>query len=107
MDEAVAALWEVAERQEKVLQRALRQLQAKLGEAVESRDDVVKEAVREKECAIASLRAMLQMLEGREEERAGEVTQAEEQAEELREQLATAESAAEECMKMRTTMNEL
>ncbi|CAI7753256.1 unnamed protein product [Closterium sp. NIES-53] len=94
--EAVAALREVAERQEKVLQRALRQLQAKLGEAVESRDDVVKEAVREKERAIASLRATLQMLEGREEERAGEVTQAEEQAEELREQLATAESAAEE-----------
>ncbi|CAI5500876.1 unnamed protein product [Closterium sp. Naga37s-1] len=94
--EAVAALREVAERQEKVLQCALRQLQAKLGEAVESHDDVVKEAVREKERAIASLRATLQMLEGHEEERAGEVTQAEEQAEELREQLATAESAAEE-----------
>ncbi|CAI5478716.1 unnamed protein product [Closterium sp. Yama58-4] len=94
--EAVAALREVAERQEKVLQRALRQLQAKLGEAVESRDEVVKEAVRDKDRAIASLRSTLQMLEGRVEERAGDVTQAEAQAEELREQLAAAESAAEE-----------
>ncbi|GJP68970.1 hypothetical protein CLOP_g25604 [Closterium sp. NIES-67] len=104
--EVVVALREVAEKQEKVLLRALKQLQTKLGEAVESRDEVVKEAVREKEREIASFRQMVQALQAQVEEREGEVTHAEGQAEELRKQLAEAESAAEEWERERARVRE-